>query len=105
MEQVLTNPRYNYGVRGNLFSFLLPWNHIQERLEYLDEDLTQWPLGPGEVTQVVRVRLQKGDEALVKECKELRVRAAVVRMMAFIYIEHHLDDLKFPLFHGLERPL
>ena len=60
----------------------------------MDQDLACWPLAPAVISQVVRLRLLKGHEALLKQCKELLVRAAVVRMVAFTYIAHHLEDLK-----------
>jgi len=94
MEAALTQPQHAYGVRGNIFSFLLPWDHIQEQLESNDEDLSHWPLAPDRVCQIVRVRMVRGPEELLKTFKELHVRAEIVRRVACIYIERHLEDLK-----------
>ena len=73
MEEVLTKPRYSVGVRGNIFSFLLPWDRIQQRLEWVDEDMTGWPMKPVDVVHLVRVRLVRGQQVLLKQCKELLV--------------------------------
>ncbi len=46
-------------VRGNIFSFLLPWEKILAQLfqKIEDGDLSEWPLSPDVVRQIVRVRL------------------------------------------------
>ena len=33
MEEEVANPARAYGVRGSIFSFLLPWEKIQKRLQ------------------------------------------------------------------------
>ena len=93
MEAALTQPERACGVRGNIFSFLLPWDRIQEQLEKNNEDLSDWPLAPEKVCQIVRVRMVRGPEELLNKFKELHVRAEIVRRVAAIYIEHHLEDL------------
>ena len=58
MDTPLAQADLSYGVRGNLFSFLLAWEHVLQQLhsKVEDGDLSQWPLIPEQVCQVVRVR-------------------------------------------------
>ena len=81
MEQLVGKPQRAYGVRGNLFSFLLPWERIHEEIEKTVEkgDLSGWPLSPDVVQHVVRVRLVKGPEELLNKFNELKIRARVVK--------------------------
>ena len=44
-------------------------------------------------TQIVRVRIVKGPEGIVDKFKELKVRADIVRQVAYLYIEHHMEGL------------
>ena len=44
-------------------------------------------------SQVVRVRIVKGQESILDKFKELKVRAEIVRQVAYLYIEHHMEDL------------
>ena len=88
MEEAISRPTHSYGVRGNIFSFLLPWDKIQEKVTSLvnDGDLSEWPLAPQRVKHLVRVRMVHGQESLLKKFKELAVRAFVIRDVARIYI-------------------
>ena len=86
MEETLAQPSRAYGVRGNIFSFLLPWEQIQKEVGKLitSGDLNEWPLAPGRVKHLVRVRLVRGPESLLNKFKELAVRAFVIRDVARI---------------------
>ena len=46
------------------------------------------------VSQLVRVRLLHGPEDLLKRVKHLKVRAEVVRQIAYLYIERHGDAMR-----------
>ena len=50
---------------------------------------------PAVVAQVARVQVRfvRGPEALLNEFKQLKVRAEIVRKVAYIYIEKHLCGL------------
>ena len=77
-------------MRGNIWSFQLPWEKIQEQLHKLVDDqkqLDEWPMEPKMVSQLVRVRLLHGPEDLLKRVKHLKVRAEVVRQIAYLYIQ------------------
>ncbi len=95
MEAVVGKPDHAYGVRGNLFSFLLPWEEIMAQLFKKVEagDLSEWPLNRYEAARVVRVRLVRGPQQILDKFRELRVRSWVVRKLAHIYIERHQADL------------
>ena len=56
-------------------------------------DLTQWPLDEDVAAQIVRMRFVRGPEALRQQFKELVVRSQVVKGMANIYIENHMEEL------------
>ena len=57
MEAVVGKPDRAYGVRGNLFSFLLPWEEVMADLFKKVEagDLCEWPLSRYEAARLVRV--------------------------------------------------
>ena len=95
MEEVVGRPQRAYGVRGSIFSFLMPWEEIHEKLGKAVEqgDLSAWPMAPDMVAQVVRVRLVKGPTEMINKFKELRIRAKVVREIAMLYIRNHVQDL------------
>ena len=56
-------------------------------------DLAEWPLSPQSVHQIVRVRMSHGQEDLLNKFKELTVRTTIVKQIARIYIENHVQDL------------
>ena len=64
MEESAAQPRLSYGVRGNIFSFLLDWDQTQEDLSKLlgEGDVEAWPVEPSRAAQIVRVRLTHGRE-------------------------------------------
>ena len=95
MQVGLGNAQKSWGVRGNVFSFLLPWESVLRQLflKIEDGDLSQWPLAPDMARQLVRVSLTRGPEALVSKFKELSIRSGVVKRLAHIYIEKGGQDL------------
>ena len=95
METAVGKPERAWGVRGNLFSFLLPWEKVMEQLFKKVEagDLSDWPLDRWEASKVVRVRLVRGPEQILDKCRDLHVRSWVIRRLAHIYIERHIADL------------
>ena len=96
MESTVGKPERAWGVRGNLFSFLLPWEtNMAQLFKKIEEgDLSEWPLDRKTAARVVRVRLVRGPEQIVKKLPELRVRSKVVKKLAHIYIERHIGDLR-----------
>ena len=94
----MSKPERAYAVRGNIFSFLLPWEEIQGQLaDVFDKgNLAEWPLSQEVVEHLVRVRLVRGPEQLLNKFKELNVRAHVVLLVANDYIDNHFEDLKDP---------
>ena len=76
MEEVLAKPQRAYGVRGSLFSFLLPWEQIQQEVEKTLQqgNLSEWPLSPSHVWQILRVRFVREPVEILNKFKELSVR-------------------------------
>ena len=95
MEETLACPQRAIGVRGNCFSFLLPWEDVMGRLSkaFGEGDFSAWPLDQDTAAQVVRVRFVRGHEALRQQFKELKVRSRVVKAMANLYVDNHLEEL------------
>ena len=84
MMEHVSQPRLPYGVRGNVFSFLMDWEHTQTEMSKLlgECDVWDWSMGPKRVSQVARVRIVKGQESLLDKFKELKLRAEIVREVA-----------------------
>merc|ERR1712073_270203 len=90
-------------------SCLLPWEQVLAELhaKFEDCDLSEWPLSPDVLCQIVRVCLVRGREDLLQKIKDVEVRSAVVKKLAEIYIDRHVADLKgrpgVLQIHGLQR--
>ena len=95
MGSSLGKAERSWGIRGNIFSFLLPWEDVLGQLftKIEDGDLSEWPLAPEIVGHVVRVKFVRGPTNLVDKFQELRVRSKVVKKLAAIYIEKNVQDL------------
>ena len=95
MQVEIGNAQKSWGVRGNLFSFLSPWERVLQQLflKIEDGDLSEWPLAPEIARQLVRVSFTRGPESLLSKFKELSVRSSVVKKLAPIYIENRAQDL------------
>jgi hypothetical protein len=67
MREALGRPQRAWAVRGNLFSFLLPWEKVMAQLSkcFLTGDFTEWPLDQATACEVCRVRFVRGQEAVV----------------------------------------
>jgi len=88
-------PQRAYGVRGSVFSFLLPMDQIQRDIQatLVQGDLSQWPMAPDQVAQVIRVRFMSGPKEILNKFRELKVRAKVVKEVALAYIANHCKDM------------
>ena len=60
---------------------------------FLTGDFTDWPVDPATACDLCRVRFVRGQEAVVSKYAELRVRSQVVKYLAHIYIERHVQYL------------
>ena len=85
MMEKAAQPRLSYGVRGNIFSFLMAWEQTQTDLSKLLKEcqVWDWPMDRQRASQVVRVRIVKGQESILDKFKELKVRAEIVRQVAY----------------------
>jgi len=95
MEEAIAQPQRAYGVRGSLFSFLMPWEKIQQDVERTLHlgDLSEWPLSPAHVGQILRVRFMRGPVEILNKFKELSVRAKVIKDVAHMFVSNHCKDL------------
>ena len=95
MKEVIAQPQRAYGVRGSLFSFLMPWEKIQQDVERTLQlgDLSEWPLSPEHVGQILRVRFMSGPVEILNKFKELSVRAKVIKDVAHMFVNNHCKDL------------
>ena len=60
---------------------------------FLTGDFRDWPLDQETVCEIVRVRIVRACKEDIKQHRELRVRSRVVKAMANIYMERHIQDL------------
>ena len=96
MDARLGGAERAWKVRGNLFSFRLPWEHVIRQLRDKCEggDLSEWPWSPEAMCQAVRVKFTHGSETLSDKFRDLYVRSNVVKVVAGIYVDRHVDDLQ-----------
>ena len=82
MESNVGKPERAYAVRGNIFSCLLPWEHIMQALcEKIEEgDLSQWPLNRDAAADLVTVRLVHGPAQILDKFQQLHVRATCLHV-------------------------
>ena len=66
MKEALGSPKRAWAVRGNIFSFLLPWEKVMAQLSkcFLEGDFREWPLGQSTVREIARVRLVRAQKDL-----------------------------------------
>ena len=85
MEDTIGQLERAYAVRGSICAFLLPWQKVQDKITKV---ITKGDLSASQ--HLVRVR---GPEENLNKFKELHIRARVVRDVAFIYIDYHVEGL------------
>ena len=56
-------------------------------------DVWEWQRNRNVASQVVRVRIVKGQESILDKFRELKVRAEIVRQVADLYIEHNMEKM------------
>ena len=80
-----------YGTRGNIYSYILPWESILRNAESVttDELFRRWPHPPKVIAHMIRFVFQGADEQhCMAWLKELHVRAHVLVGLGRIYAEH-----------------
>ena len=81
MKEGIHAAKHRIGVRGNIFSFLMPWKEILDSLHRVAEaDEPVVPHPPEMLAHVVRLHMKIGgkDAEVAKFVKEIRVRTHVV---------------------------
>ena len=96
MREPVGRPKRAWAVRGNIFSFLLPWEKVMKQLStaFLQGDFSEWPLDQDTACKICRIRFVRGEAATEKDYPFLRVRSQTVKDMAFIYVQNHIADLR-----------
>eukprot|EP00973_Karenia_brevis_P082209 11397490-Karenia_brevis.AAC.1 len=59
MTNALGKPVSTVAVRGNVFSFLLPWDPLMKKLSkaWAEHDFTEWPLDQDTACEILTARL------------------------------------------------
>ena len=92
MKEEMHAGRHRIGVRGNIFSFLMPWKDIMDfkrRVEHTKEFFMPHP--PEVLAHVVRLHMGKGGEYAdgSKFVKEIKVYTQVILKLGKELIENH----------------
>ena len=95
MDNPLAKHLSTVAVRGNVFSFLLPWDRVMPKISaaWAASAFTQWPQDQDTACEILTVCFVRGHEALIDQFRQLRVRSRVVEKLANIYIENHYAEL------------
>ena len=96
MNEQLHRQDYKVGVRGNFFSFLMPWDDIMVELEDTasDEELCCMPHPPEVLQHLVRVVLRNGTQEMFKHLAKVRLRVDVVVQLGHLLIQcQHMDTI------------
>ena len=81
MKETIHAARHRIGVRGNIFSFLMPWKDILDSLQRVTDMAELVVSHPPEIlAQLVRLHMKLGgeDAEVAKFLKEIKVRKHVV---------------------------
>ena len=92
MKEEMHAGRHRIGVRGNIFSFLMPWKDIMDslrRVEHTTELLVPHP--PEVLAHAVRLHMTRGGEhaEVFKFIKEIQVCTQVILEQGKELIENH----------------
>ena len=86
----------SYAVRGNVFSFMMPWmsimRHVEEVTNNGDEIFEHWPQPPAAVAHMIRVAFVNDTDHVMHHLKELRLRAHVLRGLGRVYMDRLQED-------------
>ena len=75
MGKPLAQPTKATAIRGNVFSYMLPWDSGMRKLSisWQENDFTAWPLDQATCCDIIRTQFVKGHEALIDHAKALTV--------------------------------
>ena len=95
-DETLGQQERAYAVRGNVFSYILPWESILRNAMDVNTDAVfeSWPHPPHVVAHMIRFLFKDtSEEHCLTYLKELRVRSHVLIGLGKIYIEHLHEDV------------
>ena len=95
MNEPVGGQSKSFAVRGNVFSYILPWDDIQLDLhdKLKDDDIADLPHPPQKIAEWVRVVFKNGDTEKLHRIPELKVRSRILRGLGKLYLQHHHEDL------------
>ncbi len=89
-----------WAVRGNVFSFHMPWEDILEKInEIIDDKDIQLPHDPQTLAQLVKINVRNARLEWIKHIEHLKLRPHVV-----LALLHDLIDRGHPAFKNKLRP-
>ena len=83
MNESMQGPRVRTAARGNVFSFMMPWQDILESLKKAENDSTRvaLPHNGAVLAVLLRVHIVGGSLDLTKHLRDVHLRVGVVRSM------------------------
>jgi len=96
MGEQIGGQRHRWGVRGNCFSYHMPWEDILRSLGRCVEDTElQAPLPQDVLVHLVRLHMKVGEAEWAKHLRQVKLRAHVALRLACVLI-----DNKHPAFRN-----
>ena len=85
LEETMFKSSFMSVVRGNVFSYHMPWEKILQFLERTttDDKLTLLPHDPEHLAHMVQLHMKIGSVDMAKHIKEIKVRAHVVLKLGY----------------------
>ena len=88
MNEQVFGPQHRVGVRGNVFSFPMPWDAIMNSLlQAVDSRNLTLPHPPQMLAHMVRLHLKAGHSVVTRHLKEICVRTHVLLRLGYDLIE------------------
>jgi hypothetical protein len=99
IQEELLDARARYGVRGNIFSFHMPWEQIMTELENAVKDDGELliPRPPNVLCHMVKLHLRQANSEVAKHISEMKIRTHVV-----LQLGNYLIEQQHPALHNKE---
>ena len=89
MGEQIGGQRHRWGVRGNCFSYHMPWEDILRSLGRCVEDTElQAPLSQDVLVHLVRLHMKVGEAEWAKHLRQVKLRAHVALRLAYVLIDN-----------------
>jgi hypothetical protein len=88
LEEELFKPKFRTAVRGNIFSFHMPWEDIMASLaRTVDDEELVTPQPPGVLCHLVKFHLRIASMDLAQHIQDMKLRSHVVLKLGYFFIE------------------